>query len=181
MPYFETDVTDSSSVTAVFNHPWSPANAKLPLTVFHTVALIHPGERKADLLPKFIKVNVEGTRNVLEGARSAGCDIFIATSSASIAIRPQQFFFPPWQRYPKNFVQFSDNAEAEDINGGLEQFAGCYSYSKAQAEKLVRESDDKKGGFRTGAIRPGHAIYGHGDANPNSVVYDYLRRGGLQR
>ena len=179
--HFKTDITDPSSVADVFNHPWSPENAKLPLTVFHTAAYIHPGHRKAEFLSKYMEVNVEGTRNVLETAKLAGCDVFIATSSASVALRPQKFFFPPWQRYPKTFIHFSDNAEPEDLNGPLEQFAGCYAYSKARAEKLVRDWDDKAAGFRTGTIRPGHAIYGHGDENPNSVVYDYLRRGGMKR
>lgn len=180
MPYFKTDVTDPNSVARVFEHPWSPEHADLPLTVFHTVAYIHAGMRKADLLGRFMQVNVEGTKNVLDAARStAGCDTLIVTSSSSIGTRPINMLLAPWNEYPDGFVQFSDNAEPQDLAGPLEQFAGCYAYSKARAEKLVRDADDKKAGFRTGAIRPGHAIYGHGDANPNSVVYDYLRRGGL--
>jgi nucleoside-diphosphate-sugar epimerase len=179
VPYYETDVTDRKSVAKVFEEPWPAEHAKIPLTVFHTVAFIHAGSRKADLLPKFMTINVEGSKNVLRAAKSAGCDVFIATSSASIAIKPTNFFFPPWRRYPSSFVQFSDNAEPQDMEGPLDQFAGCYAYSKTQAEKAVRDADDKDLGFRTGAIRPGHAIYGHGDENPSSIIYDYLRRGGI--
>ncbi|KIV76836.1 hypothetical protein, variant [Exophiala sideris] len=179
VPYFKTDVTDVSSVAKVFDHPWASEHANLPLTVFYTVAYIHAGLRKADLLPRFMKVNVDGTRNAVNAARSAGCDIFIVTSSVSIAMKPVNLLFAPWKEYPDNFVQFSDNAEPDDLEGPLEDFPGCYAYSKARAEKLVRDADDNKANFRTGAIRPGHAIYGHGDANPSSVVYDYLRRGGM--
>jgi len=143
------------------------------------VAFIHAGHRRADCLPKFMKVNVEGTKNVIGAAKSAGCDIFIATSSASICIKPTNFFLAPWNRYPKTYVQFSDNADPPALK--LENFAGCYAYSKAVAEKVVTDADSKKAGFRTGAIRPGHAIYGHGDENPNSIAYDYLARGGTVR
>ncbi|ETI23802.1 hypothetical protein G647_05608 [Cladophialophora carrionii CBS 160.54] len=178
VPHFKADVTDRAAVEKVFNAPWPAEFANLPLTVFHTVAYIHAGYGKADFLDTFMKVNVEGTRNVLEAARAAGCDIFIATSSGSIGIRPANFLFPPWQKYPRNFVQISENADPPSLDK-VENFAGCYAYSKALAEKLVTDADDMKAGFRTGAIRPGHAIYGHGAENRNSVVYDYLRRGGL--
>ena len=176
--FLKADVTDPSSVKDVFNSPWPAKIANAPLTVLHTVAYIHAGYGKADFLDKYIRVNVEGTRNVLEAAKSAGCDIFIATSSASIGIKPSNFLFPPWQKYPKHHLQVSENADPPSLDK-LENFAGCYAYSKALAEKLVTDADNKKGGFRTGAIRPGHAIYGHGDQNPSAVVYDYLRRGGL--
>ncbi|KIX09557.1 uncharacterized protein Z518_00637 [Rhinocladiella mackenziei CBS 650.93] len=179
VPYFQTDVTDPTSIARIFNHPWPAEASNLPLTVFHTVAYIHAGHRHPDLLPKYMQVNVDGTKNVIAASRVAGCDIFIATSSASIGIRPSKFIFPPWVKYPGTFVQFADNAEPEDLDGSLDQFAGCYAYSKAKAEKVVRNADDKESGFRTGAIRPGHAIYGHGDENSNSVAYDYLRRGEL--
>ena len=162
-----------------FNSPWPAKVAKLPLTVFDTVAYIHAGYGRADFLDKYMSVNVEGTRNVLEAAKSAGCDIFIATSSASIGIRPSNFLFPPWQKYPRNHLQVTDNADPPPLDK-LENFAGCYAYSKALAEKIVTDADNKKSGFRTGTIRPGHAIYGHGDQNPMAVIYDYLRRGGLQ-
>ncbi|KIW70690.1 hypothetical protein PV04_02935 [Phialophora macrospora] len=177
--HFKADITDRAAVERVFSSPWPSEFAHLPLTVFHTAAHIHAGYRKADFLDTYMNVNVEGTRNVLEAARSAGCDIFIATSSGSVAIKPTNLLFPPWRRYPKHFVQVTENAEPPSLDK-LENFAGCYAYSKALAEKLVTDADDRKGGFRTGAIRPGHAIYGHGAENRNSVVYDYLRRGGLQ-
>ncbi|KAH0846118.1 hypothetical protein AYO21_10101 [Fonsecaea monophora] len=178
VPYFKADVTDAASVSKVFTTPWPAEHAQLPLTVFHTVAYIHAGYRKVDFLDTYMKVNVEGTENVLNAAKAAGCDVFIATSSCSTAIRPLDFFIYPWEKHPRNFVQLSENGEPPPLK--LENFAGCYAYTKALAEKLVRDADSKRDSFRTGAIRPGHTIYGHGDQNKNSVVYDYLRRGGLQ-
>ncbi len=176
--YVKADVTNNLSVKEVYRSPWPAEAAKLRLTVIHTVAYINAGYGKAEFLDKYLKVNVEGTANVLEHAKLAGCDIFIATSSASIGIKPSKFLFPPWQKYPKHHLQISDNADPPSLDR-LENFAGCYAYSKALAERMVTDADNKKGGFRTGAIRPGHAIYGHGDENRNAVVYDYLHRGGL--
>lgn len=178
--YMKTDITDRASVDKVFNTPWPPEHARLPLTVIDTVAFIHAGYRKADFLDRYMRVNVEGTKNVVEAAKSAGCDIFIATSSGSIGIKPSNLLFPPWQKRPKYFVQLLGNADPPPLDK-LENTAGCYAYSKALGEKIVTDADDKKQGFRTGAIRPGHSIYGHGDENPMAAVYDYLRRGNLPR
>ena len=177
--YIQADVTDRSAVEKIFSEPWPAQSANLPLTVLHTVAFIQPGYRTRDFLDKYMKVNVEGTRNVLTAARSAGCDIFIVTSSASVGIKPSNFFYPPWQKYPQHHLQVLYNADHLPLDKP-ENFAGNYAYTKALAERLVTDADSKKGGFRTGAIRPGHAIYGHGDENRNSVIYEYLQRRVLQ-
>jgi nucleoside-diphosphate-sugar epimerase len=178
--HINADIRELSSVENVFSQPWPPEVADLPLTVFHTAAYIHAGHRSANSLPPFLRINIEGTQNVLKAAKAAGCDIFIATSSASIALKNQTFFsVPPWRRYPDGFIQLHDNAEAEDYDAPLNNFAGSYAYSKARADKLVRDADDKTHRFRTGTIRPGHSIYGHGDENPNSLATNYLMRGGL--
>jgi nucleoside-diphosphate-sugar epimerase len=176
--YCKTDIRDRSSVDSVFATPWPAQVAKLPLTVLDTVALIHAGHRSPDYLDMYMQVNVDGTRNVMTAARAAGADIFIATSSASVTIKPSTFLFPPWQKRPRHHVQISVNADPQPLDK-LENFAGCYAYTKALAEKLVTDADDPEGGFRTGAIRPGHTIYGHGDENPQAVFFDYLRKGGL--
>ena len=176
--FFNIDVSDSDTVASAFASPWPDAVRSSPLTVYHTVAYIKPSERKADFLSPYLNVNLEGTRNVLAAAKSAGCSIFIATSSASVCLKPPAYFAAPWRRHPLNILQVSENADPDNPDAPLEQYAGCYAYTKARAEKLVRDADSTKDGFRTGAIRPGHAIYGHGDENPMSIAYDYLRRGG---
>lgn len=179
--FTQTDVSDASAVSRAFEEPWPDAFYSAPLTVYHTVAYIKPYDRKADLLEPYLKVNVEGTRNVLAAARLAGCSIFIATSSNSVCLKRPVYFTAPWQKSPKNFFQIRDNADPETLDGPLSEYAGCYAYTKAQAEKLVRQADNVKDDFRTGVIRPGHAIYGHGDENPMSIAYNYLKRGGSPR
>lgn len=179
--FVKTDVSNASAVSEAFNAPWPRAVADAPLTVFHTVAYIKPNERKKEFLASYLRVNVEGTRNVLAAAKRAGASVFVATSSGSIAARPPQYFLPPWRRWPVDIFQLSVNAEPKGLDLPLENFGSCYSYSKARAEKLVRDADDAENGFRTGCIRPCHAIYGHGVDNVSSIVYEYLRRGGSPR
>ncbi|KAK5061549.1 hypothetical protein LTR84_008093 [Exophiala bonariae] len=178
--HIKADISDAASVDSVFSLPWPKEVADLPLTVFHTAAYIQSGHRSKTSLPIYLRVNIQGTRNVLDAAKAAGCDILIATSSASIALKAQTVFsFLPWRRYPDGFIQVHDNAEAEDYDAPLHRFAGSYAWSKARADKMVRDADDKKARFRTGTIRPGHTIYGHGDENENSLPTKYLIRGGL--
>jgi nucleoside-diphosphate-sugar epimerase len=172
--FLPVDVSDPSSVTKAFDAPWNSRVAKLPLTVFHTVAYLNAAERKADFMSMYEKVNLQGTQNVLDAAKAAGASCFIATSSGSVGIWPVNFFLPPW----KSNLLVAENADPKYENGGLEDFGSCYAYSKALAEKLVCDADNKKAGFRTGCLRPSHAIYGHGVTNSSSISYDYLRRGG---
>lgn len=176
--FIATDVSDADAVSTAFRSPWPDALASSQLTVYHTVAYIKPCDRKPDFLDLYLKVNVEGTRNVLAAAKSAGCSIFIATSSNSVCLKRPVYFTAPWCRYPKSFIQVRDNADPDSLDAPLSKFVGCYAYTKAKAEKLVREADCAKDGFRTGVLRPGHAIYGHGDENPMSIAYNYLSRGG---
>lgn len=83
LDFVKTDITDTASVEAAFAKPWPSDVAHLPLTVFHTVATIRRGERSLLLWERTSRANVDGTRNVL-----AGADIFVATSSASVSLRP---------------------------------------------------------------------------------------------
>lgn len=177
-----TDISDANAVSAAFTAPWPSHIATHPLTVFHTVAYIKPSDRAPDFLPPYLRINVHGTTNILRAAKSAGTTILITTSSASVALKRPAWFIPPWQRYPTNWLQVLPNADpptALGLDAPLETFFSCYAYSKARAEKLVRDADDPATGFRTGAIRPGHAVYGHGEGNNMSIAYDYLRRGGV--
>ncbi|KAJ9653442.1 hypothetical protein H2198_007390 [Neophaeococcomyces mojaviensis] len=176
--FLKADVSDAAAVSKAVNASWPKNVSALPLTVFHTVAYISPCDRKSDFLPIYVRVNIEGTRNVLKAAREAGASCFIATSSSSVGMKPPAFFPWPWQRWPKNLCQFLPNAERENLDDPLHEFGSCYSWSKAQAEQLVRSANDPRAKFLTGCIRPGHSIYGHGVQNTSSITYDYLRRGG---
>lgn len=173
-----TDVSDKDAVGRAFAKAWPEHVQTRPLTVFHTVAYIKANERTSDFLPPYVKVNILGTKNVLSTARAAGASCFIATSSASVAMKPPAYFPPPWQLLPTGVIQTCPNAEPKTLDAPLDLYGCCYAWSKAQAEKAVHEANDPTAGFLTGAIRPGHAIYGHGVENPSSLTWDYLRRGG---
>lgn len=162
--YVKTDITDPASVEAAFAKPWPSDVARLPLTVFHTVAAIRPGERSLLLWERTSRVNVDGTRNVLEAAREAGADIFVATSSASVALRPASFLIPPWRSLPHGYFQICDERDFDRPLRPHGEFFSNYAYSKAIAEREVCSANGP--GFRTGAIRPGNGIYGQ----PTDVI-----------
>jgi nucleoside-diphosphate-sugar epimerase len=93
--FIHADITSIPSITAAFSQPSPASVSSLPLTVFHNNALpIRPGERAKVFLPRVSVVNIDGTRNVLDAAKKADDDVFIATSSASISVRPRQFLDP---------------------------------------------------------------------------------------
>lgn len=158
--YVKTDITDPASVEAAFAKPWPNDVARLPLTVFHTVAAIRPGERSLLVWERTSRVNIDGTRNVLAGAKAAGADILVATSSASVTLRPARFFpIPPWQsRPPQGYFQVCDERDFDRPLRPHGEFFSNYAYSKAIAERDVCSANSA--GFRTGCIRPGNGIYG---------------------
>ena len=182
--FIRTDVTSLVSVISAFDDSsrGSPSTEHLPLTVFHCVAFIGASDRHPLALEPYIRVNIEGTANILEASKSAGCDTFIATSSGSISLSPPTFLPLLPILTPQKFLQLLPNAEPVEhhLLSPLTSFGSCYAFSKARAEHLVRSSNDPSSAFRTGVIRPAHAIYGPtcGSPNPNSISYDYLRRGG---
>ena len=176
--FIKTNVSDKPGVSAACAQPWPSSTAQLPLTVFHTAAVIRPAERLKVLLPFCTTVNVRGTRNVLEVAKEAGADCFIATSSGSVGLRRPSFWIAPWTYTASHLVQvLSDNAKNQPKEH--DEFFGNYAVSKAQAEKLVREADDASAGFRTGCIRPSNGIYGIGGETSASLVRHYLQAGGV--
>lgn len=176
MDFIKTDITDAAAVSAAFEKPWPTSVAHLPLTVFHTAAIIRPQDRLEMFLPLCSKVNVDGTRNIVNAARTAGARCFISTSSGSITLHKPTFWIAPWTKYPKNIVQIiSDEAV---IPSRHDQFFGNYAVSKAEAERIVRAADDPASNFRTGCIRPANGIYGIGSDVSASITGVYLRKGG---
>jgi len=156
--FVRADMASSASVEAAFSKPWPASEARKPLTVFHTAAMIHPGDRSERLYPRMRRVNVDGTVNVLKASQEAGADIFIATSSASISFRPLGPWIWPWQSTPANYLHIASERDFDAPIRPHRLFFSNYSKSKAEAERLVCGSN--KPGFRTGAIRPCNAIYG---------------------
>ncbi|KUI66722.1 Short-chain dehydrogenase/reductase family 42E member 1 [Cytospora mali] len=156
--YVKTDITDPTSVEAAFSKPWPSDVANLPLTVFHTAAVIRPGERSMLFWDRTRRVNVDGTQNVLAGARAAGADILVATSSASLSLRPVRFLIPPWRAHPDGWLQVCDERDFDRPQRPHGDYFANYAYSKAIAERTVCGANAP--GFRTGVIRPGMGIYG---------------------
>ncbi|KAI8631852.1 NAD(P)-binding protein [Xylariaceae sp. FL1651] len=169
--FAQTDITSRASVDAAFARPWPASAAKLPLTVFHTAAVILASDRSAHSYGFPESVNVRGTANLLVAAKAAGASVFSATSSASIAIRPVGTWVAPWASEPKDFAQVLDTRDFELPLRKREGYFGNYPASKAVAERLVCDADQD--GFRTGAIRPANGVYG----NPtDNTVGDPLGR-----
>ncbi|KAI1459761.1 NAD(P)-binding protein [Annulohypoxylon moriforme] len=169
--FVKTDITSPDSVEAAFALPWHPTVAHLPLTVFHTAAVILASERSKFQYAFPEAVNVTGTKNVLAAARKAGADIFSSTSSGSISIKPVEPFVAPWERSPRNFWQVLDVNDFSMPLREREQYFANYPASKAVAERFVcgENSED----FRTGCIRPANGVYG----NPtDNTVGDPLAR-----
>ncbi|KAI0411601.1 hypothetical protein F5X98DRAFT_357008 [Xylaria grammica] len=169
--FVRTDITSRASVDAAFSRPWPASAAKLPLTVFHTAAVILASDRSAHGYAFPESVNVKGTANLLAAAKAAGASIFSSTSSASIAIRPVGTWVAPWAKEPKHFFQILDTQDFKLPPRKREGYFGNYPASKAAAERLVCGADED--GFRTGAIRPANGVYG----NPtDNTVGDPLSR-----
>ncbi|KAI1298929.1 3-beta hydroxysteroid dehydrogenase/isomerase [Xylaria venustula] len=169
--FAQADITSPSATQAAFNKPWPSSVAKLPLTVFHTAALIIPGERTMGTYELIKRVNIDGTKNVMDAAKAAGATIFISTSSASVAHRPASYWGNPFRRWPKNYFQFIDESDFDKPLPPHSQFFGNYAHTKAIAERMVCQANSPN--FRTGAIRPSNAIYG--SSNGDQVVGVVLR------
>lgn len=159
--FCKTDIASAESTEAAFSAPWDPLVAKLPLTVFHTAAVIIPSAR-SELVNGFCEsVNVRGTENVLAAARRAGADVFVSTSSASIAIRPVEFWGKPWSwsEFPRYYSQILDESDFLQPVRPHQEFFGNYPASKAKAERIVCSANGTH--MRTGCIRPANGVYGH--------------------
>ncbi|KAJ5679084.1 hypothetical protein N7462_007328 [Penicillium macrosclerotiorum] len=174
--YVKTNIADELDVSAAFEKPWAESVAHLPLTVFHTAATIRPFERQEIYIERCAKVNIGGTKNVLNAARKAGASCFISTSSGSVSLHKPNFWIAPWKKLPEHAMQvMSDDAKLPQHHN---EFFGNYAVTKIEAERIVRAADDPSAGFRTGCIRPANGIYGIGSEVSNTLTGLYLRNGG---
>ncbi|GFP52364.1 short-chain dehydrogenase/reductase family 42E member 1 [Trichoderma asperellum] len=170
--YIQTDITNEAATIKSYSAPWPEAVAGLPLTVFHTAAVIRPFDRYKMIYERTSRVNVTGTVHSLQAAKKAGASVFIYTSSSNAALKQVKWLFAPWgaTQQPKGFIQ---NLSNEDFFEPLQQpheFPTNYAQSKAEAERLVCGADEADVGagvpaLRTGVIRPGNPVYGHKDDN----------------
>ena len=157
--FIPTDIRSAAAVTAAFDKPWDPSVSHLPLTVFHTAAVILASDRSRHLYGLPHAVNVVGTQNIIAAAKAAGANVFSSTSSGSISIRPVDPWVWFWANEPKNFWQILDERDFDQPLRAQEELFGNYPTSKAIAERLVCAANSDN--FRTGSIRPANGVYGN--------------------
>uniref|UniRef100_A0A8C7Y2N0 NAD(P) dependent steroid dehydrogenase-like n=1 Tax=Oryzias sinensis TaxID=183150 RepID=A0A8C7Y2N0_9TELE len=109
----------------------------------------------------FERVNVVGTRTVIQACIEAGVQKLVLTSSASVVY------------------------EGTDIKNGKEDLPYAkkpidyYTQTKIEQEKLVLGACNKQKGFLTVAIRP-HGIFGPRDPQLVPILVDTARRGKMK-
>ncbi|KAJ5122636.1 hypothetical protein N7448_003771 [Penicillium atrosanguineum] len=174
--WVKTNITDELAVSTSFEQPWPESVAKLSLTVFHTAAAIRPQDRLEMFLPYCSKVNIDGTKNVMNAAKRSGASCFVSTSSGSVSLHKPNFWIAPWSKLPSRIVQaISDDSKIPEYH---DQFFGNYAVTKIEAERIVRSADDQSSNFRTGCIRPANGIYGIGSDAAMTITGVYLRNRG---
>jgi len=124
-------------------------------TVFHTAAKVEMWGRRAD----FMRVNVLGTRALLEGCRVHGVRRFVHTSTASVVYHGR------------------DLAGADESLPLAKRCPSPYPLTKAMAEREVCAANSP--GLRTAALRP-HLIWGAGDPHLVPEVIARARAGRLR-
>jgi nucleoside-diphosphate-sugar epimerase len=164
--FVQADISSAKLTNKAFEEAWDPSVAHLPLTVFHTAAVIVPSDRSKLVYGICEAVNVNGTQHVVGAARRAGADILVSTTSASISIRPVEPWVSPWRMWPKSkdswprhFWQVLDEKDFFEPPRRHEEFYANYPASKAAAERIVCAANTNE--FRTGCIRPANGVYGH--------------------
>ncbi|KDQ60162.1 hypothetical protein JAAARDRAFT_152710 [Jaapia argillacea MUCL 33604] len=160
------DICDAAAVLVAFQAPWADPSDQSEITVFHTAANIRFYERHPSLVSNSAKVNVEGTRNVIDAACSIGAGTLIYTSSGSVCVKSSRFWLWPWQREPDMVVQVLNDDDTR-LPKRHEEFFSNYAVTKIQAESLVRAANGRSIGtdgktLRTGCVRPGNGIFGPG-------------------
>ncbi|KAF8122689.1 hypothetical protein EV363DRAFT_1553548 [Boletus edulis] len=159
--FLQVDVSDAVAVSEAFKAPWPDAEGELEVTVFHVAANIRFYERYAALLPLSLKVNYNGTVNIINASKDIGAHTLIYTSSASIFVRCSRFWLWPWEKRPAFFIQlYKDDDNLPNLS------YSNYAVSKVLSEKVVRAADksptSRSHTLRTGCIRPGNAVFGPG-------------------
>ncbi|KAJ2554696.1 erg26, C-3 sterol dehydrogenase [Coemansia sp. RSA 1933] len=145
--FFQGDICQGDDVDAALTD-----GGRTATVVFHTAS---PLMKAPEAL--HTRVNVEGTRVVVDRCRAAGVGKLVYTSSASVV----------YSGGPLEYV--------DETTPYPETFADHYSATKAEAEQMVIANDDAHG-MRTAAIRPS-GIFGPGDRQATPGALQAQRRG----
>lgn len=137
--YYAGNITSRSDVMSVLEKA-------RPKVIFHTASPPH----SLDDLDLYMRVNVDGTRNLLECAQDIGCvQAFVYTSSASVIHDAAGDLVEGDETMPLVF---------------LPQQKEIYSHSKAMADKIVLAANLKCGKMLTVSLRPS-GIFGEMDTS----------------
>jgi nucleoside-diphosphate-sugar epimerase len=149
--YIKTDVTSLQSVRDGLMRPFSEGGP--PTVIYHTAALIRFWDRASYTWDVSHNVNVQGTANVLSVAKKLPNTILIYTSTADTKIPCPKFLRLglDYNTPPRHKVTVSDDDAPLTPSQGSE---GCYTRSKALAERLVIGASGWNG-LKTGVIQPG--------------------------
>lgn len=123
-------------------------------TVFHLGAKVHSSEREARQSPEeFLRINVEGTRCVLEAAIESGVESFVFFSTVAV--------------YPESDNELDEQTPPTPVTP--------YGQSKLAAERLVLARAAEHG-MKAVVLRPA-VVYGPRDRGNVSRLIETIRRG----
>lgn len=151
--FVKTDITSRASVEAGLLTPF-PATGSPPSVTYHCAATIRFWERASYTYHESYRINVEGTRNVVEVAKTLPHKdtILIYTCSSDVVLPRPRFMRlgEDYTHWPYNTVVISD---ADPPKSDSHRSISCYARSKTEGEKLVLKANTE--GLRTGSLRPG--------------------------
>ncbi|KAI9657193.1 MAG: erg26, C-3 sterol dehydrogenase [Trizodia sp. TS-e1964] len=148
--YYNADITVSSSVCSVFEKV-------RPDVIIHTASPVLM-QSNEELM---YRVNVVGTKVLVEEAAKIGAKAFIYTSSASVISDNATDLVNADERWP--YVESEQQTE-------------YYSQTKADAEAFVLAANRNHGDMLTASLRPA-GIIGEGDVQSIPNMIAVLRRG----
>jgi len=153
--YHTGDITSPASVRSILQKV-------KPAIIIHTASPLAANGHTKGQKQLFYKVNVEGTRNLIERAGEAGCvKAFVYTSSASVVHDTVSDLVNADERWP--VLRAPQQRE-------------YYSETKGLAEQIVLEANRKYGDMLTVALRPA-GIFGEGDAQLIPGMLGALKKG----
>ncbi|NMB74533.1 MAG: NAD-dependent epimerase/dehydratase family protein [Myxococcales bacterium] len=158
LPGTPVEALHELGVEVFFGDVCDPASLAEPCsgarTVFHLAALARDWGRFHD----FMRINAEGTGNMLEAARRGGARRFVHMSSLAV------------HRF-RGYRDGDESVPADNVAFG-------YCASKVKAEALVRAAHSQQG-MHTTIIRPGAIIHGPGDTTSFIHLAPAIEAGGL--
>ncbi|KIW12415.1 hypothetical protein PV08_09692 [Exophiala spinifera] len=166
--YVQADITDFNVVMRVFDRV-------RPDAVVHTAGIVPPlRERYSRRMESVVKrVNVMGTRHVVEAARSVECRAFVYTSSCCAVVddmtKPYPNIDERWPTPKKSSIYGESKIEAEKI-------VLAANRSHISPEKVVVCDGESSSAMLTCVLRPS-VIFGEGDHQLTPSLHACIAKG----